>query len=138
MMTTCYNATYHEVVDVAIALEEKFRIHKESKKKKQVFPTHQAALRSAKRLSTTLRTISALCTIRHNIKPDSRRLSVLPQPSNIHNSRMPRVFEIRARKPITFPAITVESQATSQRTARIQGNTTLITQEPPHCNNSTK
>jgi hypothetical protein len=36
MMTTCYNATYHEVVNVAIALEEKFCIHKESKKKKQV------------------------------------------------------------------------------------------------------
>jgi hypothetical protein len=36
MMTTCYNATYHEVVNVAIASEEKFSIHKESKKKKQV------------------------------------------------------------------------------------------------------
>jgi hypothetical protein len=36
MMTTCYNATYHEVVNVAIASEEKSRIHKESKRKKQV------------------------------------------------------------------------------------------------------
>jgi hypothetical protein len=36
MMTTCYNATYHEVVNVAIASEEKSHIHKESKKKKQV------------------------------------------------------------------------------------------------------
>jgi hypothetical protein len=36
MMTTCYNATYHEVVNVAIASEEKSCIHKESKKKKQV------------------------------------------------------------------------------------------------------
>jgi hypothetical protein len=36
MMTTCYNATYHEVVNVAIASEEKSRIHNESKKKKQV------------------------------------------------------------------------------------------------------
>jgi hypothetical protein len=35
-MTTCYNATYHEVVNVAIASEETFRMHKESKKKKQV------------------------------------------------------------------------------------------------------
>jgi hypothetical protein len=34
MMTTYYNATYHEVVNVAIASEEKSRIHKESKKKK--------------------------------------------------------------------------------------------------------
>jgi hypothetical protein len=36
MMTTCYNATYHEVVNVAIASEEKSRIHKELKKKKRV------------------------------------------------------------------------------------------------------
>jgi hypothetical protein len=36
MMTTCYNATYHEVVNVAIISEERSRIHKESKKKKQV------------------------------------------------------------------------------------------------------
>jgi hypothetical protein len=36
MLITCYNATYHEVVNVAIASEEKSRIHKESKKKKQV------------------------------------------------------------------------------------------------------
>jgi hypothetical protein len=35
-LVTCYNATYHEVVNVAIASEEKSRIHKESKKKKQV------------------------------------------------------------------------------------------------------
>jgi cell fate (sporulation/competence/biofilm development) regulator YlbF (YheA/YmcA/DUF963 family) len=34
MMTTCYNVTYHEVVNVAIASEEKSHIHKESKKKK--------------------------------------------------------------------------------------------------------
>jgi hypothetical protein len=36
MITTCYNATYHEVVNVTIASEEKSRIHKETKKKKQV------------------------------------------------------------------------------------------------------
>jgi hypothetical protein len=36
MMTACYNATYHEIVNIAIALEETSRIHKESKKKKQV------------------------------------------------------------------------------------------------------
>jgi hypothetical protein len=36
MMTACYNATYHEIVNIAIASEETFRIHKESKKKKQV------------------------------------------------------------------------------------------------------
>jgi hypothetical protein len=34
-LVTCYNATYHEIVNVAIASEEKSRIHKESKKKKQ-------------------------------------------------------------------------------------------------------
>jgi hypothetical protein len=33
-LVTCYNATYHEVVNVTIASEEKSRIHKESKKKK--------------------------------------------------------------------------------------------------------
>jgi hypothetical protein len=32
-LITCYNATYHEVVNVAITSEEKSRIHKESKKK---------------------------------------------------------------------------------------------------------
>ena len=34
MMTTCPNATYHEAVNIAIAYEEKYRLHKEAKKKK--------------------------------------------------------------------------------------------------------
>ena len=36
MMTTYTNVTYHEVVNIAIALEEKYRQHKEIKKKKSV------------------------------------------------------------------------------------------------------
>jgi hypothetical protein len=109
---------------------------KSRRKRSRCFPAHQAALRSAKSLFTTPRTIFVLRTVRRNIKPGCRHLSVLLQPSNIHNSRIPLAFEIRARKPITFPAITVESQTTSQRTARIQGSTTPITQEPPHYNSS--
>jgi aconitase A len=33
MMTTCTNVTYHEAVNIAIALEAKYRQHKELKKK---------------------------------------------------------------------------------------------------------
>jgi hypothetical protein len=36
MMTTCYNATYHEVVNVAIASEEKSRIHRVEEKEASV------------------------------------------------------------------------------------------------------
>ena len=36
MMTTCTNVTYHEAVNIAIASEEKYRQHKEIKKKKGV------------------------------------------------------------------------------------------------------
>ena len=36
MMTTYTNVTYHEAVNIAIALEEKYRHHKEIKKKKSV------------------------------------------------------------------------------------------------------
>ncbi|XP_066316332.1 uncharacterized protein [Miscanthus floridulus] len=36
MMTTCTNVMYHEVVNIAIASEEKYRQHKEIKKKKSV------------------------------------------------------------------------------------------------------
>ena len=35
-MTTCTNVTYHEAVNIAIASEEKYRQHKEIKKKKSV------------------------------------------------------------------------------------------------------
>jgi hypothetical protein len=49
MMTTCYNATYHEVVNVAIALEEKSRIHKESKKKKQVFTSSSGGIKKCQK-----------------------------------------------------------------------------------------
>jgi hypothetical protein len=45
MMTTCYNATYHEVVNVAIASEEKSRIHKESKKKKHVLSSSSGGIK---------------------------------------------------------------------------------------------
>jgi hypothetical protein len=45
MMTTCYNATYHEVVNVAIASEEKSLIHKESKKKKQVLSSSSGGIK---------------------------------------------------------------------------------------------
>jgi hypothetical protein len=50
MMTTCYNATYHEVVDVAIALEEKFRIHKELTKKKQVFSNSSGGIKKRQKI----------------------------------------------------------------------------------------
>jgi hypothetical protein len=36
MMTGCLNATYHEVVNIAIASQEEYRKHKEAKKKKNV------------------------------------------------------------------------------------------------------
>jgi hypothetical protein len=36
MMTSCLNATYHEVVNIAIASKEEYRKHKEAKKKKNV------------------------------------------------------------------------------------------------------
>jgi hypothetical protein len=109
---------------------------KSQRKRSRCCLAHQAALRSAKGLSTTLRIISTLLIIHRNTKLDRRRLSVLPQPSNIHNNRMPLVFEIRAQYPITFPAITMESQTTSQGTTRIQGSTTPIIQELPYHNNS--
>jgi hypothetical protein len=44
-LVTCYNATYHEVVNVAIASEEKSRIHKESKKKKQVLSNSSGGIK---------------------------------------------------------------------------------------------
>jgi hypothetical protein len=46
-LVTCYNATYHEVVNVAIASEEKSRIHKESKKKKQVLSSSSGGIKKA-------------------------------------------------------------------------------------------
>jgi hypothetical protein len=49
MMTTCYNATYHEVVNVAIASEEKSRIHKESKKKKQVLSSSSGSIKKCQK-----------------------------------------------------------------------------------------
>jgi hypothetical protein len=49
MMTTCYNATYHEVVNVAIALEEKSRIHKESKKKKHVLSSSSGSIKKCQK-----------------------------------------------------------------------------------------
>ena len=36
IMTACANVTYHEAVNIAIASEEKYRQHKEIKKKKSV------------------------------------------------------------------------------------------------------
>ena len=36
MMTACANVTYHEAVNIAIASEEKYRQHKEIKKKNSV------------------------------------------------------------------------------------------------------
>jgi hypothetical protein len=36
MMTGCLNATYHEVVNIAIASEEEYHKHKVAKKKKNV------------------------------------------------------------------------------------------------------
>ena len=36
MMTACANVTYHEAVNIAIASKEKYRQHKEIKKKKSV------------------------------------------------------------------------------------------------------
>jgi hypothetical protein len=44
-LVTCYNVTYHEVVNVAIASEEKSRIHKESKKKKQVLSSSSGSIK---------------------------------------------------------------------------------------------
>jgi hypothetical protein len=48
-LVTCYNATYHEVVNVAIASEEKSRIHKESKKKKQVLSSSSGGIKKRQR-----------------------------------------------------------------------------------------
>jgi hypothetical protein len=44
-LITCYNATYHEVVNVAITSEEKSHIHKESKKKKQVLSSSSGGIK---------------------------------------------------------------------------------------------
>jgi hypothetical protein len=44
-LVTCYNATYHEIVNVAIASEEKSRLHKESKKKKQVLSSPSCGIK---------------------------------------------------------------------------------------------
>jgi hypothetical protein len=44
-LVTCYNATYHEIVNVAIASEEKSRLHKESKKKNQVFSSPSGGIK---------------------------------------------------------------------------------------------
>jgi hypothetical protein len=49
MMTTYYNATYHEVVNVAIASEEKSCIHKESKKKKQVYSSSSGGIKKCQK-----------------------------------------------------------------------------------------
>jgi hypothetical protein len=44
-LITCFNATYHEVVNVAIASEEKSCIHKESKRKKQVLSSSSGGIK---------------------------------------------------------------------------------------------
>jgi hypothetical protein len=36
-LVTCYNAMYHEIVNVAIASEEKSRLHRVEEKKASVF-----------------------------------------------------------------------------------------------------
>jgi hypothetical protein len=48
-LVTCYNVTYHEVVNVAIASEEKSRIHKESKKRKQVLSSSSGGIKKRQR-----------------------------------------------------------------------------------------
>jgi hypothetical protein len=48
-LVTCYNPTYHEVVNVAIASEEKSRIHKESKKKKQVLSSSSGGIKKCQK-----------------------------------------------------------------------------------------
>jgi hypothetical protein len=48
-LVTCYNATYHKVVNVAIASEEKSRIHKESKKNKQVLSSSSGGIKKRQR-----------------------------------------------------------------------------------------
>jgi hypothetical protein len=48
-LVTCYNATYHEIVNVAIASEEKFRLHKESKKKKQVLSSPSSGIKKCQK-----------------------------------------------------------------------------------------
>ena len=66
MMTTCTNVTYHEVVNIAIASEEKYRQHKEIKKKKNV-PSgpfggnqkRQSDLSSSQPLSSSLSSTAA-------------------------------------------------------------------------------
>jgi hypothetical protein len=49
-LVTCYNATYHEIVNVAIASEEKFHIHKESKKKKQVLSSLSSSIKKRQKI----------------------------------------------------------------------------------------
>jgi hypothetical protein len=44
-LVTCYNATYHEIVNVAIASEEKSRLHKELKKKKQMLSSPSGGIK---------------------------------------------------------------------------------------------
>jgi hypothetical protein len=44
-LVTYYNATYHEIVNVAIASEEKSRLHKESKEKKQVLSSPSGGIK---------------------------------------------------------------------------------------------
>jgi hypothetical protein len=48
-LVTCYNATYYEVVNVAIASEEKSCIHKESKKKKEVLSSSSGGIKKRQR-----------------------------------------------------------------------------------------
>jgi hypothetical protein len=122
---------------MSLSLQKRSLVFTKSQRKRSMCcPAHQVALRSTKGLSTTLRIISALLIIHRHTKLGRRRLFILPQPNNIHNSRMPLVFEVRVQYPITCPAITVESQATSQGTGCIQGSTTPIIQELPYRNNS--
>ena len=88
MMTTCTNVTYHEAVNIAIALEEKYRQHKEIKKKKSVSSgsfggnqKRQDNLSSSKSLSSAV--VASQATIKcpscHNLpEPTTDKCSWCP------------------------------------------------------------
>jgi hypothetical protein len=90
MLITCYNATYHEVVNVAIASEEKSRIHKESKKKKQVLSSSSGGIKKRQKF---------IYHPQNHFCPPYRSAAdvYLSCRNPAISTTMPQAFELRAR-----------------------------------------
>jgi hypothetical protein len=122
MMTACTNASYNELVNIAIASEENYHLHKEAKKKNAQVD-HLVALTSVRRLYTNMSIITVLLIIHLSNKPSTSHklepLHFFP----IHTSRMPLVFALLTHKIIITTHVSiVRSLVTFLRIVPIQGS----------------